>query len=481
MRLVHASAATQMASHRDIPGFYYDEEKRRYFRESPKPLAYMSSDQLGQHQSDNSRGVVPTPSSSTHSERYSKLGLTCGAAAPGFVPKSVFDLASHMPLSRDTRLLQQTLPQTLACRAKSIDCTPFEPERLTLLHPNFHLSHIRLNKRGDMAVISYKLVSARETICDLTMFDIFHVSFMPSERKTGLLQITAEHPYVESESVEISAHGMKSDIIVFFDGCKVVAQTIEQAKGDRRPSAFWWNDRRSPSPKHVDPDDPICCLPRFSGGVLCAVSYVKGNANEVSPLVLQNNHTLRLLRTYLMRSKIKSLAFREDPLLLYAGTRSGVVVSWDLRRSGKSKALSFTIDKEGSTKTKARPSVIRLHSIDDYIITNCMDSRLLLWDCRMLNHHILSYAEHRNSHYHCQSVVNESQGFVAGVQEDKSICIWSVWSGKLLRRIPMSEYVGDTAAMDGVLPVIAHTERLSGVYGTHALLVGTPEGIVTFT
>ena len=448
-----------MASRRvSIPGFYYDEEKQRYFREPPKHLAYMRSEQLATpcKKKRDTKTRCDTVSVSSNSGRCSRLGYACGTAL-SVVPKSVFRLASRMPSCRDPSLLQRTLPQTLVSSSKfvgRISCSV--------------VKDMKCNIRGDLAVFGN----------DDNELDVLQVSLVPPQRRIRLLRATRSA--MVARMTGISAHGTSSDVVVIFEGCCVHALTFEKGRESWEKHVYY--DFNAHFPRNTFSRDLkgvelISCLPRFSGGVLCAVSYVKGHTGKVSILSLPDGHTLSCSGRYSMgEEKILSLNFCQEPLLLYAGTRSGIITSWDLR--SKSKASTITVKADGSI----RPSVIRLHSIDnDYLVTSCMDSRLLLWDCRMQNRQVLSYAEHRNSHHWCQSIVNESQGFVASVEEDRSILIWSTWRGRLLRRIQMSMYVSDEAAMDGVFPVICHTERLGGVEGAQALLIGTPEGVKAFT
>jgi hypothetical protein len=448
-----------MASRRvSIPGFYYDEEKQRYFREPPKHLAYMQSDQLTKpcKKKRDTKTKCDTVSVSSNSGRCSRLGYACGTAL-SVVPKSVFSLASRMPSCRDPSLLQRTLPQTLVCSSKSVGGISRSV-----------VNDMKVNIRGDLAVFGH----------ESELVDVLQVSLVPPQRRICLLRAT--RTAMTARMSGISAHGTSSDVVVVFNGCYVHAQTYEKGrKGVEKNVSYDFNAHfpRNTFSRDLEGVELISCLPRFSGGVLCAVSYVKGHAGKVSILSFPDGSTLICSGMYSMgQEKILSLTFREEPLLLYVGTRSGIITAWDLR--SKSKASTITVKADGSI----RPSVIRLHSIDsDYLVTSCMDSRLLLWDCRMQNRQVLSYAEHRNSHHWCQSIVNESQGFVASVEEDRSILIWSTWTGRLLRRIQMSMYVSDEAAMDGVFPVICHTERLGGVEGAQALLIGTPEGVVAFT
>ena len=458
------------ADRREIPGFYYDEEKQRYFRAPPGHLAYMTPD----HQ--------PAPTfaaeSKTQAGRHDYTSTStvrrwdACAAGRGHVPKSVFAMQSRISTSFDPSLLYQTLPLTFACSSCPMELTPMDRRVLD----------IKLNGDGNLAVITLKEDDMNQTI-QLCQF----LFSPPSQRKMLLLPHLGR--YISNEygsCVGVCSYGTDSEIVLVLDGYynygRIVAYTFGKRQDAFEGESLWFvKDTTHRFPLFVPKSEFLCCVPRYTGGVLCAApgNYRdKQHSGKVSVLGLSSSRRqLKILDVYNVgdESTLMSLTFREDPLHLYAGTRSGIVASFDLRT--KRKCSTMTVNKE----SKTAPSVIRLHALGrEYLITSCMDSKLLLWDCRM-NRQVLSYAEHCNSHYWCQSVVDKSQGFVACVGEDKSIRVWSAWTGSLLRCIPMSEYATDRNVLDGEFPAIAHTHSLGGIEGAHALLVGTKEGVTPFT
>lgn len=449
-----------MAGRRDIPGYYYDEEKDRYFRAPPEHLAYMSSDKPPCQKAGNKTTCNDVISTSS---RCSGLRVARGNA-PGVVPKSMFGLVSRISLCRDLTLFQQTLPQTLVCSSMPVGSCPFQK-----------CTGIKLNKGGDLAVICYVHGKTLTT-------QVYQLSFLPSQSETSLLQVNACFPCSANRTpdcVAISAYGPDAEVVVGFTGPAVVAHTYVKRKEVNEGQCSWF--LKHSAHFFQDPLDRrlngvVCCLPKFTGDILCASCRDIEHSDSVYVLGLPNRHTLRPLGIYSLKNEvIISLAFREEPLLLYAGTRSGIVTSWDLRT--KSKASTIAIEKD----SRVIPNVIKLHPIDNnYLIISCMGSKLFLWDCRT-NRRVLSYAGHQNSHHPLQTVINESQSFLAAVQGDKSIRIWSPWTGKWLRSITVQEYGADNGGMDGMFPAIAHSSRLSGGGGAHGgLLVGTSKDIVTF-
>ena len=456
----------------EIPGFYYDEEKQRYFCVPPRHLAYMTPE----HQP---APAISAAGNKTQAGRQDDTSTTtvrhwdACAAGRGHVPKSVFAMQSRISTNFDPSLLYQTLPQTFACSSRPMELTP-KARRVM---------DIKLNGDGNLAAISLKEDYMMQTM------QVCQVLFSPSQRKMLLLphpdRCIGNEYGVEKSCVGVCSYGTDSEIVLVSD-CyygRIVAHTFGKRQDAFERESLWFlKDATHRFPVFVPKNclnEALCCVPRYTGGVLCAVpgNYRnKGHSGKVSVLGF-SRHQLKVLDVYNVgdESTLMSLTFREDLPHLYAGTRSGIVASFDWR--AKRKCSTITVNKE----SKIAPSVIGLHALGrDYLITSCMDSKLLLWDCRM-NRQVLSYTEHCNSHYWCQSVVDKSQGFVACVGEDKSIRVWSAWTGSLLRCIPMSEYATDRNVLDGEFPAIAHTHSLGGIEGAHALLVGTKEGVTPFT
>ena len=452
-----------MASGRDIPGYYYDEEKKRYFRAPPKHLAYICSDHVGDptHHTTKGKKTTKDTTSTRAPSRYNGRPVARGTIT---APTSVYRLTSRLSTCLDPASLRQTLPQTLVCSSRSVGNTPVE---------NSSVSEIQLNRSGDLVAVCLTRQNGERAVV------INQLSLSPAKRVLQLLPVPRGHIILRNKSVggthvAIASPGIITDTVAVRDHDMVEACTYARQREVAKGDSLWHVAQRTRSllTGCVDYDKVLCCLSSGSGVAMCAVPV---SNMQVCKVYIRRLHDMKILSMYTLRTeKILSLTFRASPLLLYAGTRSGIVTSWDLRT--KSRASTITIKRE----RKTRPSVIQLHAIDDdYLVTSCMDSRLLLWDCRM-NRQVLSYSEHCNSHYWCQSVVDESQSFVAAVGEDKSIRVWSVWAGVLRRCIPTSEYVSDEAVLDGVFPAIAHTDRLGGIDGVRALLIGTPQGITSF-
>ena len=462
-----------MAGRRELPGFYYDEEKLRYFRAPPRHVAYMTA-----HERQPKTAV--RPSAEPHSTSSSVISqvdrlTNAGGFSRDHMPKSMYGLQAHIATCLDPVLFRQTLSQTLLCSSSPVQVTACGEVGL----PNGYVYDIKLNEGGTLAAVSTKyevgaLRASQVTLSPSRRNEVKLVPY-PALYKVGV---------TGGSCVSVSSCGSDTEIVSLLDanGKFTLAQIYQKVLGLAEGELSWvLKDTAISCINKTSLPNLLCSVQRYTGGVLSAVP---GNYNEsgsarhtgrISVLGFpQQKLTPLSVHRVGHESPLMSLTFREEPLHLYAGTRSGTVVSFDLRTNSKSSAIFVPKD------SKIAPSIIGLHAVGhDYLITSCMDSKLLLWDCRM-NRKVLDYAGHCNSHYWCKSVVDKSESFVACVGQDKSIRVWSVYTGTLLRCISMTEYVDDASVMDGEFPAIAHTDRLGGIDGVHALLIGTPKGITAF-
>ena len=453
----------------DIPGYYYDEEKKRYFRSPPEHLAYMMTD-------TPSKGVGSCTSNDspfkvrTHSQHSRTLANA--------VPRSVFDLTARISSLRDpSSTLYYALPQTLVCSSRRHQLDNLK-KRMHYDHcldpPKF--SHVMLNQSGNLVVSSVKLSMGP---CQYPHFLVSGLYFVGPENRVKVLPATMEHlSWCESLSPNMSITEYRKAEIVMC--CSKTDVMVCVCRPDRnreiddvsQPHCRWTCKVSLKS--MTDIDEKTVTTISLSEKVLGAYNSVRrGNIDvyELPDLKPVQSHTTP------DKSSALSLLFRPSPLLLHAGTRSGTIVTWDLRSERYVSSTAIPNDSHD----RAKPSVIQMHALDNnYLVANCLSSKLLLWDCKM-NRQVFSYPRHANSYRPCQSCVDASQSVLAAVGEDKAIRVWSVWKGTLLRTIAETEYVTNGCLYDGELPAIAYNDHLGGRGGKPGLLIATHEGFTPFT
>ena len=261
---------------------------------------------------------------------------------------------------------------------------------------------------------------------------------------------------------------LERDIVMFSFSRKVFYVSLWGGEEESRVNVYSMSEGRFV--------DAICCNHSLDDQILGVASVTGGN---LVLLHLHGQSSRQQLHTHTgIKGSILSLAFAHDSSpVLYAGTRSGMVYAWDLRTKSHSHIWS---ELTPLAKTRVRPSVIQLHPLRDtrYFIANCMDSKLLLCDCRM-HRTVLSYPGHVNSCRVCCSVVDGADSFVAAVGEDNAIRMWSLMQGTHLRTILSNDYVDECVMYNGGVPLITYSDNLDG--GSPVLLAGTINGIVPFS
>ena len=489
-----------------IPGFYYDEESGRYFRKPPRRLAYMTNTHpappsrktlrnIASHQSSTCQSTT-SPHHNTplhlhvnHAHRQLLLGQTTVA-----IPKSVFGLLSSAPLSLDPLLaLAPALPRALLSSSRQLE------HGVSLSRPNISLLHnatphlgtprkvrdVTVNRGGDI------VVCAMRAPVGSVVFFASEIVFTKPEKKVVIRPIS---PTIETgpgysmfgRDIDIVSCGeTESHVVMHYFTSPTSSYVIVKTYRRREDVAFSqaslptrsYETEEARWPSELDGQlhiDALCCTPSLSKGLIGAVSTQKGVV-KVLRLLNASSVTTTHTRKTPDKSSALSLGFCEQASLVYAGTRSGTVVAWDLRSRSCVSSDALSTGRPNGMK----PSVIQVHPLGDhYFIANCMDSKLLLWDCRM-HRQVLSYPSHINSFRSCRSVVDTAQSFVAAVGEDQTIRVWSLWRGTLLRNILPAEY--SRKLLDGELPAITYSNCLGGPRGYPALLVGTHEGLTPFT
>uniref|UniRef100_S4RH86 WD repeat domain 21 n=1 Tax=Petromyzon marinus TaxID=7757 RepID=S4RH86_PETMA len=162
-------------------------------------------------------------------------------------------------------------------------------------------------------------------------------------------------------------------------------------------------------------------------------------------------------------SDVLAQCFAEQSPLLYCGCRSGKVWRADLR------------DRTGPNSSRRRRSLLRHESAivalrtladENYLLASDMAGKIKLWDVRT-QRTVLEYHGHRNEHAILPLHVSDDENFIVAVGQDNSTRFWRLRDGLLLRTIPSAVPVSCTKAALSV----ALMPSLSRPHGAPGLLV----------
>ncbi|XP_072015778.1 DDB1- and CUL4-associated factor 4-like, partial [Amphiura filiformis] len=188
------------------------------------------------------------------------------------------------------------------------------------------------------------------------------------------------------------------------------------------------------------------------GSSRCAVIFDIATANRKE---LYSGHSDVLAQVY----------SRHRPIL-FNGTRRGEILGCDLRVDLREPQL-YREGKTVACKLKHRVCVCSLKLLKDenYILASDISGKIRLWDMRM-GRHIYSYQGLANKHSQLTVSVDSSETLVYGAGIDKCTKFWSLQDGRLLHTVPSPLPM----STDG-LPVPAYSRQWHGG-ATPGLILG---------
>ncbi|KDP43121.1 hypothetical protein JCGZ_26654 [Jatropha curcas] len=216
-------------------------------------------------------------------------------------------------------------------------------------------------------------------------------------------------------------------------------------------------------------------------------------------------------RTWMCRSKSDVLAQQLDQSgnVVLCGLRNGAILTVDVRenREGFSARLirhripHSTLGKfhQNSSKqwfevrgnvypscTFYMPSsicsLVSLRSYDQYFLASSMDGSIKLYDHRMTKGELQSYEGNVNSHSRLQLAVDQSERFLMAGGEDCNLRLWSIKSGELLYEEKVSDSVLSTGCWQRSERYVRlqderYEEFQSGQHNSWGAWCGSQEGL----
>ncbi|XP_073408797.1 DDB1- and CUL4-associated factor 4 isoform X2 [Dendrobates tinctorius] len=194
-------------------------------------------------------------------------------------------------------------------------------------------------------------------------------------------------------------------------------------------------------------------------------TFAAGLQNQV--VVLNINTDIQC--NFRTNSAVLAQQFASQTPLLYNGCRSGEVFSIDLRVPHKNWKKGISFSQNSSI------ACLRLLNDENYMVVSDMSGQIKLWDLRMVKP-VRSYEGHVNS-YACLPVhVKEDEGLLLAVGQDCYTRIWNFQDARLLRSIP-SPY---TASKE-FIPNVAFSAYHGGKRPVPGLLMAVKTELYHFT
>uniref|UniRef100_A0A8B9QX88 DCAF4 factor n=1 Tax=Anas platyrhynchos TaxID=8839 RepID=A0A8B9QX88_ANAPL len=187
--------------------------------------------------------------------------------------------------------------------------------------------------------------------------------------------------------------------------------------------------------------------------------------------VLVTNVVTGHRQTFGTSSDVLAQQFATQTPMLYNGCRSGEIFSIDVRqrnRKGQSwKAIRLFHDSAVTS--------IRLLEAEHYLMAADMAGKIKLWDLRTVKC-VKQYQGHHNEYAILPLHVNEEEGLLTAVGQDCYTRIWSLQDAHLLRTIPSPHPSSKDA-----IPSVVFSSRLGGRRGVPGLLMAVKQDLYHFS
>ncbi|KAM4899243.1 DDB1- and CUL4-associated factor 4 [Sylvia borin] len=187
--------------------------------------------------------------------------------------------------------------------------------------------------------------------------------------------------------------------------------------------------------------------------------------------VLVTNVVTGHRQTFGTSSDVLAQQFATQTPVLYNGCRSGEIFSIDVRqRSRKGQSWKATRLFHGSAVTS-----IHLMEAEHYLMAADMAGKIKLWDLRTTKC-VKQYKGHHNEYALLPLHVNEEEGLLIAVGQDCYTRIWSLQDAHLLRTIPSPHPSSKDA-----IPSVVFSSRLGGNRGVPGLLMAVKQDLYHFS
>uniref|UniRef100_A0A8C9QTN7 DDB1-and CUL4-associated factor 4-like n=1 Tax=Scleropages formosus TaxID=113540 RepID=A0A8C9QTN7_SCLFO len=224
-----------------------------------------------------------------------------------------------------------------------------------------------------------------------------------------------------------------------------------------------------------NPDQPgMLCSFKISTAWSCAwclnPQADKNFSTGLSRRVIITDAVTGRRQTYRIGSDVLAQQFALRAPVLYNGCRSGEIFSIDLRQRARRgngwKACRFYQESAITS--------VRILQDENYLLAADMLGTIKLWDLRVTRA-VQQYEGHHNEHAYLPLHVSEPEGLVLAVGQDCYTRLWSLGDGSLLRTIPSPHPAGKDS-----IPSVVFSSQLGGRRGLPGLLMAVRHDLYYF-
>lgn len=427
----------------EIPGFYYDPEKKKYFKitkDHPgKKFVLCQCGGWKDASGHNHNNIIP----SKVAKKPTKVSILYHLQQREYVcPSQVTE--RHL-LERLSRLLK--VKQRLSLDPVSGNYIPVDKYAVCKIEPD--ANHERLLTlyetipSGSQIVQFHNLSNDRNNNLEI----LHHMAMIKNQKITGLLW----SPHESSKNLYIASllgYGSMSGETMVFEVNGASQRIVGRCAV--HGSTVWtnaWNRN-----------------PLFSNIISIGASKVA--------LTVDVNTRRRVIHVR-CDSDVFAQEFSRSNPVLYNGSRDGCIRTCDVRVTGSSWPVMCLMQGKLASVT-----CIRVLHDENYILSSGLDGSLKMWDLR-IRACVQNYRGHVNEITHgLPFYLDPSDSLLFAAGQDSVTRIWSVASGELLHSIPFPDSVDRSV---GSIPALYYSEEWGGKGGMPGLLYGAGDTIYSYT
>ncbi|XP_063295847.1 DDB1- and CUL4-associated factor 4 [Pelobates fuscus] len=403
-----SSSSSSSSSVPELPGFYYDPEKNRYFRMLPghnncNPL---TKEMLQRKQMELER--LKMLKEEENRIKSTRPGLNASMLV---LKRSV----GMIPSTTYCRRMHELKMSCMMSRKVHIDCpeegveTGQHPFELMLADSNYK-SVFTVND-ADNGFCKFGLLSLNGLWKESPTVKSYDTPYFANQKVNAACWATM----TATDSHILVCHQGKQEspgCVSLIPAC--LLKNME-ANSDGRPELFY--------------------KVKISNTWSCAWSYYPYQTNNYAVGLRQQILLVNIVKNFRQAFKTESdvLAqqFATQSGLLYNGGRSGEVFAVDLRLPSN----PFSWKKAISFHHRCSISSLRLLQDENYLMVSDMSGKIKLWDIRNVRP-VKHYEGHNNSYALLPLHVKEDEGLLLAVGQDCYTRIWNLEDTRLLRTIP---------------------------------------------
>uniref|UniRef100_H0X6S4 DDB1- and CUL4-associated factor 4 n=1 Tax=Otolemur garnettii TaxID=30611 RepID=H0X6S4_OTOGA len=441
------SSSTGSSSVPDLPGYYFDPEKKRYFRLLPghnncNPLTRES---ILQREMEKKR-LQLLEEEDNQKKKIARLGFN----ATSMLRKSQLGFLNVTNYCRLAHELRVSCMQRKKVHIHSSDPSALASDRFNLILADTNSDRLFTVNDVKVGGSKYGIINLRGLKIPSLKVHMHENLYFTNRKVNSVCWASLNH--------------LDSHILLCLMG---LAETPGCAT--LLPASLFVSSH----PAGVDRPGMLCSF-RIPGAWSCAWSLnIQANncfSTGLSRRVLLTNVVTGHQQSFGTSSDVLTQQFALLAPLLFNGCRSGEIFAIDLRCGNQGNGWRAARLFHDSAVTS-----VQILQEEQWVMASDMAGKIKLWDLRTTKC-IRQYEGHVNEHAYLPLHVHEEEGIVVAVGQDCYTRIWSLNDAQLLRTIP-SPYPASKAD----IPSVAFSSRLGGFRGGPGLLMAVQQDLYCFS